>query len=88
VGAYAKSRGIEALFTLGNLCLHSSQAFAGARHFETMDALQDAVHSLMPECNSVVIKGSRFMKMERVVESLRVVTESTQATESESLHAA
>jgi hypothetical protein len=42
----------------------------------------------MPSCNSVVVKGSRFMKMERVVESLRVLTESAQATERESLHAA
>jgi UDP-N-acetylmuramoyl-tripeptide--D-alanyl-D-alanine ligase len=88
VGAYAQSRGIDALFTLGNLCVHSSRAFVGARHFETMEALQAAVVLHMPACNSVVIKGSRFMKMERVVESLRVLTESAQATERESLHAA
>ena len=88
VGAYAQSRGIEALFTLGSLCVHSSHAFGGSRHFETMAALQEAVVLHMPACNSVVIKGSRFMKMERVVESLRVLTESAQATERESLHAA
>jgi UDP-N-acetylmuramoyl-tripeptide--D-alanyl-D-alanine ligase len=88
VGAYAKSSGIDALFTLGQLCVHSSHAFAGARHFETMEALQAAVVSHMPTCNSVVIKGSRFMKMERVVESLRVLTESAQANERESVHAA
>jgi UDP-N-acetylmuramoyl-tripeptide--D-alanyl-D-alanine ligase len=88
VGAYAQSRGIDALFTLGNLCVHSSHAFVGSRHFETMEALQAAVVLHMPACNSVVIKGSRFMKMERVVESLRVLTESAQATERESLHAA
>ncbi len=88
VGAYAKSRSIDALFTLGALCVHSSQAFAGARHFESMDELQAAVVLHMPHCNSVVIKGSRFMKMERVVESLRVLTVSAQATERESVHAA
>jgi UDP-N-acetylmuramoyl-tripeptide--D-alanyl-D-alanine ligase len=88
VGAYAKSSGIDALFTLGHLCAHSSLAFAGSRHFETMDALQEAVELHMPTCNSVVIKGSRFMKMERVVERLRVLTESAQASERESLHAA
>ncbi len=88
VGAYAKLRGIESMFTLGSLCVHSSQAFAGARHFETIDALQAAVVAHMPACNSVVIKGSRFMKMERVVESLRVLTESAQANERESVHAA
>ena len=88
VGAYAQSRGIDALFTLGHLCVHSSRAFVGARHFETMEALQAAVVLHMPSCNSVVVKGSRFMKMERVVESLRVLAESAQATERESLHAA
>ncbi len=88
VGAYAQSRGIDALFTLGHLCVHSSRAFVGARHFETMEALEAAVVLHMPSCNSVVVKGSRFMKMERVVESLRVLAESAQATERESLHAA
>jgi UDP-N-acetylmuramoyl-tripeptide--D-alanyl-D-alanine ligase len=73
---------------LGNLCVHSSHTFAGARHFETMAALQEAVVSHMPGCSSVVIKGSRFMKMERVVESLRVLTASAQATERGSVHAA
>jgi UDP-N-acetylmuramoyl-tripeptide--D-alanyl-D-alanine ligase len=88
VGAYAKSRSIDDLFTLGNLCLHSSKAFAGARHFETIEALQEAVILHMPVCKSVVIKGSRFMKMERVVESLRVQSELAKASESEPLHAA
>jgi UDP-N-acetylmuramoyl-tripeptide--D-alanyl-D-alanine ligase len=88
VGAYAQLCGIEDLFTLGNLCVHSSQAFAGARHFETMEALQTAVVSHMPNCNSVVIKGSRFMKMERVVESLRLLSESALTPERESVHAA
>jgi hypothetical protein len=53
-----------------------------------MDELQAAVVLHMSNCNSVVIKGSRFMKMERVVESLRVLTVSAQATEGESVHAA
>ena len=88
VGAYAQAKGIQSLFTLGHLCLHSSQAFQGARHFEDMSTLQEAVLKDISHYQSVVVKGSRFMKMERVVEALRARTESQQATERESVHVA
>lgn len=88
VGAYAQAKGIQSLFTLGHLCLHSSQAFQGARHFEDMNTLQEAVLKDIARFQSVVVKGSRFMKMERVVEALRALTESQQATERESVHVA
>jgi UDP-N-acetylmuramoyl-tripeptide--D-alanyl-D-alanine ligase len=70
VGAYAAERGIEALFTLGDLCVHSAQAFGAARHFEDMDRLLAAVMAQVDGFQSVVVKGSRFMKMERVVQAL------------------
>jgi len=70
VGAYAAERGIEALFTLGDLCVHSAQAFGAARHFEDMDGLLAAVTAQVDGFQSVVVKGSRFMKMERVVQAL------------------
>jgi UDP-N-acetylmuramoyl-tripeptide--D-alanyl-D-alanine ligase len=70
VGAYAAERGIEALFTLGDLCVHSAQAFGVARHFADMDSLLAAVTAQVDGFQSVVVKGSRFMKMERVVQAL------------------
>ncbi|WP_291934958.1 UDP-N-acetylmuramoyl-tripeptide--D-alanyl-D-alanine ligase [Limnohabitans sp.] len=70
VGGYAADRGIEALFTLGDLCVHSVQAFGAARHFEDMDRLLAAVTAQVDGFQSVVVKGSRFMKMERVVQAL------------------
>jgi UDP-N-acetylmuramoyl-tripeptide--D-alanyl-D-alanine ligase len=70
VGAYAAERGIEALFTLGDLCEHSAQAFGAARHFEDMDSLLVAVTAQVNGFQSLVVKGSRFMKMERVVQAL------------------
>jgi UDP-N-acetylmuramoyl-tripeptide--D-alanyl-D-alanine ligase len=45
VGAYAKACDIQSLFTLGDLCQHSSQAFEGAVHFSDMDSLQARVLS-------------------------------------------
>ena len=88
VGAYAKACDIQSLFTLGNLCQHSSQAFEGAVHFSDMDSLQARVLSDISTYNSVLVKGSRFMKMERVVEALRNRFEQAQAAERESVHAA
>jgi UDP-N-acetylmuramoyl-tripeptide--D-alanyl-D-alanine ligase len=70
VGLYAAECGIEALFTLGDLCVHSAQAFGSARHFQDMDSLLAAVNAQQGEFHSVVVKGSRFMKMERVVQAL------------------
>jgi UDP-N-acetylmuramoyl-tripeptide--D-alanyl-D-alanine ligase len=69
VGAYAQARGIETLWTLGSASAHAAAAFAGARHFDTMAALIQALPQA-PAFNAVVVKGSRFMKMEQVVAAL------------------
>ena len=88
VGAYAKSQGIQSLFALGVLSQFSCQAFEGAQHFEEMSALQHAVLQQIGNFQSVVVKGSRFMKMERVVEALREKSQNVPVTERESAHAA
>ena len=70
VGAYASERGIDAVYTLGDLCVHTARAFGQACHFEGMDSLLATVTQNVVQFQSVVVKGSRFMKMERVVEAL------------------
>jgi UDP-N-acetylmuramoyl-tripeptide--D-alanyl-D-alanine ligase len=70
VGAYAAERGLDALYTVGDLCQHAAQAFGAARHFDDMDHLLATTTAQVGEFQSVVVKGSRFMKMERVVEAL------------------
>jgi UDP-N-acetylmuramoyl-tripeptide--D-alanyl-D-alanine ligase len=65
VGAYARERGIAVLLTLGE----QSRAMGGT-HCETYEALEAAVLSQLPAAASVLVKGSRFMKMERVVQAI------------------
>ncbi|WMW82559.1 UDP-N-acetylmuramoyl-tripeptide--D-alanyl-D-alanine ligase [Undibacterium cyanobacteriorum] len=71
IGEYAKQRGIQHLFTLGSLAKASSDAFgAGAQHFEDIAALLAEVKHKNGTGNTLLVKGSRFMKMERVVADL------------------
>jgi UDP-N-acetylmuramyl pentapeptide synthase len=69
VGAYAAERGIEALWAAGVQCAHAAAAFNGARHFAGVAELIAALPQA-PACAAVVVKGSRFMKMEKVVAAL------------------
>jgi UDP-N-acetylmuramoyl-tripeptide--D-alanyl-D-alanine ligase len=73
VGAYAAECGIEAVYTLGDLCQFAGQAFGDARHFADMDSLLAAVQQSAAQFLSIVVKGSRFMKMERVIEALQAM---------------
>ena len=68
-GRYAQAKGIDQLFTLGELAHVAAGAFQGARHFDSAQTLIDALLAELPHLHSVVVKGSRFMGMERVVEA-------------------
>jgi UDP-N-acetylmuramoyl-tripeptide--D-alanyl-D-alanine ligase len=70
VGAYAHDRGIEQLYTLGEQTAQSAAQFPGARHFADAEALNAAVLQALPQLASVLVKGSRFMRMERVVQAV------------------
>ena len=67
VGEHARQRGIEHVFTLGELSRHTSGALAQGRHFDHMDQLGQAVVALITQLGSVAIKGSRFMRMDQLV---------------------
>jgi UDP-N-acetylmuramoyl-tripeptide--D-alanyl-D-alanine ligase len=70
IGAYALARGIEHFVCTGELTRHAAQVFPGARHHAEFAALLSDVQAALPGCASVLVKGSRFMKMERVVEAI------------------
>ena len=67
-GELAKGLGIQRLFALGELSRHAVESFGrGARHFDNAEmlvgALLDHLHGEM----TLLVKGSRVMRMERVV---------------------
>jgi UDP-N-acetylmuramoyl-tripeptide--D-alanyl-D-alanine ligase len=69
IGIAARELGIEKLFALGTLSVEAVREFgAGAQHFANIEALNAALNNELDAQTTVLIKGSRFMKMERVVQ--------------------
>ena len=74
IGCYAKEKGIDALFCLGEMSCHAVQAFGvNARHFERIQELLADLENRLGPTVTVLVKGSRFMEMERVVKSFEMV---------------
>ncbi|MEF9928104.1 MAG: UDP-N-acetylmuramoyl-tripeptide--D-alanyl-D-alanine ligase [Massilia sp.] len=70
IGAYAHTRGIDTVLATGELARHL--AASGAQHYEQFDELLAALDKKLGSNTdaTVLVKGSRFMKMERVVQHL------------------
>jgi UDP-N-acetylmuramoyl-tripeptide--D-alanyl-D-alanine ligase len=66
VGAYARAKKVTHLFALGDATRHAVEAFGdGGRHFDSLESLVASIQG-----RSILVKGSRFMRMERVVSAL------------------
>jgi UDP-N-acetylmuramoyl-tripeptide--D-alanyl-D-alanine ligase len=86
VGAYAAEQGVSKLFALGEQCKFAVQGFnesekfsltSSATHFATLDQLIEELNvalagqELSKQLHlAILVKGSRFMRMERVVQAL------------------
>ena len=77
MGGYAKSQGIDQLFAFGEASVLAARNFGGGgRHFDRLEALVDALKAEMRPETTVLVKGSRFMRMERIVEAVIANTDS------------
>ncbi|HUF19565.1 MAG TPA: UDP-N-acetylmuramoyl-tripeptide--D-alanyl-D-alanine ligase [Burkholderiales bacterium] len=72
IGAFARRAGVDRLLGLGVSSAAAVRAFGEqAAHFETLEKLIEALErELEPNC-TVLVKGSRFMRMERVTAALQ-----------------
>jgi UDP-N-acetylmuramoyl-tripeptide--D-alanyl-D-alanine ligase len=71
VGEAAKAMGVRHLFTFGEMSSFTAQAFgAGAEHFEDRDELAAVLCSRLRPGVICLVKGSRSMGMEAIVEAL------------------
>jgi UDP-N-acetylmuramoyl-tripeptide--D-alanyl-D-alanine ligase len=79
VGELAGRIGIQRLFAIGELSRIAVGAFGkGARHFDSPEALVEALQDCLHADMTVLVKGSRMMRMERIVAG---ITKPSPATE-------
>ena len=70
VGRHAAANKIEVVWTVGAQSRVTADAVgAAARHFDDVPSLLLALRAA-PQAQSLLVKGSRFMRMERVVQAL------------------
>ena len=70
IGLAARAAGVNRLLALGELTQETVGAFgAGAMHFARIQELLAELENELTPDTTVLVKGSRFMQMERVVQS-------------------
>ena len=76
VGQHAAQMGIDQVLCLGELAVFTATAFGDhAQHMTDIETLNARVMQQLPQLGSVLVKGSRFMKMERVIEAIAACDE-------------
>lgn len=70
-GAAARGAGVDRLFTLGHLAANATTGFgAGAESYEDVTQLIESLGAAVHAEVTMLVKGSRAMRMERIVQAL------------------
>ena len=80
-GAHARACGIDQLLALGAQSAEAARSFGPGVYYTDIDMLNAAVVGALPAVGSVLVKGSRFMKMERVVAAITATQQQKQTRE-------
>ncbi|MFW5426604.1 MAG: UDP-N-acetylmuramoyl-tripeptide--D-alanyl-D-alanine ligase, partial [Methylophagaceae bacterium] len=76
MGIDAKEAGVTRLMTIGEQSQRASQAYgARAQHFDSISELQATLQNELKEGVTCLIKGSRFMQLDKLADALAVVGE-------------
>jgi len=76
LGLEAKACGVEHLLTIGEHSKYASESFGNnARHFTDMSLLQSYLESELQKDVTCLIKGSRFMKLDKLADALAALGE-------------
>ena len=71
IGAYARDKGIEAAYFVGDYSVEAAETFgADGLWFAAKDPRIQVITHVLPAGASVLVKGSRFMEMEEVAAEL------------------
>ncbi|MCL2829707.1 MAG: UDP-N-acetylmuramoyl-tripeptide--D-alanyl-D-alanine ligase [Betaproteobacteria bacterium] len=71
IGIYAKKSGVDLMLTLGEMSAVAARAFGEhARSYEHPEALTADLRPLLDRRTTVLVKGSRFMRMERIADAI------------------
>lgn len=71
IGAEAKRQGIDYIFSLGNLTKNTVKEFGeNGKHYTNKTKLINDLKNILDKSTTVLVKGSRFMKMDEISKSI------------------
>jgi len=71
IGDAARTSNLDRLMTVGELSRHASDVYGqGAQHYQDLEVLMTDLEQCLDAETTVLVKGSRFMQMERVIKRL------------------